>query len=84
MIEAINPMGALPPVAGRQPMSRHLLMATQQLSITLDEELVAFIDQQGSNRSAAIAEAVRRWRDELWQDEVNRAYAEQPATACQR
>lgn len=52
-------------------------MATQQLSITLEQELVAFLDQQGSNRSAAIAEAVRRWRDDLWQADVNRAYAQE-------
>lgn len=52
-------------------------MPSQQLSITLDEDLVAFIDQQGTNRSAAIAEAVRCWRDQLWLDEVNRAYDEE-------
>jgi hypothetical protein len=49
-------------------------MPSQQLSITLDEDLVAFIDQQGSNRSAAIAEAVRCWRDQQWLEEVNQAY----------
>jgi hypothetical protein len=49
-------------------------MPSQQLSITLDEDLVAFLDQQGSNRSAAIAEAVRCWRDQQWLDEVNQAY----------
>lgn len=54
-------------------------MPSQQLSITLDEQLVAFLDQQGSNRSASIAEAVRRWRDEQWLQEVNRAYAEETA-----
>lgn len=61
-------------------------MASQQLSISLDSELVAFLDQQvarrqaeqqGSkaNRSAAIAEAVRRWRDQVWQQELEQAYA---------
>ncbi|MEB3209471.1 MAG: ribbon-helix-helix domain-containing protein [Synechococcus sp.] len=49
-------------------------MPSQQLSITLDEDLVAFIDQQGSNRSAAIAEAVRCWRDQLWLELVYQAY----------
>jgi Arc/MetJ-type ribon-helix-helix transcriptional regulator len=52
-------------------------MPSQQLSITLDEDLVAFIDQQGSNRSAAIAEAVRCWRDQLWRDEVSQAYEQE-------
>jgi Arc/MetJ-type ribon-helix-helix transcriptional regulator len=52
-------------------------MASQQLSITLDEDLAAFIDQQGSNRSAAIAEALRRWRDQRWLEEVNPAYEQE-------
>jgi Arc/MetJ-type ribon-helix-helix transcriptional regulator len=52
-------------------------MPSLQLSITLDDQLVAFLDQQGSNRSAAVAEAVRRWRDEQWLEQVNRAYAEE-------
>jgi hypothetical protein len=41
-------------------------MASHQLSITVDEDLVACIDQQGSNRSAAIAEAGGCWRDQRW------------------
>jgi metal-responsive CopG/Arc/MetJ family transcriptional regulator len=52
-------------------------MPSQQLSITLDGDLVAFIDQQGSKRSAAIAEAVRSWRDQLWRDEVSQAYEQE-------
>jgi metal-responsive CopG/Arc/MetJ family transcriptional regulator len=32
-------------------------MTARQISITLDEELLAFLDRSGSNRSAAIAEA---------------------------
>lgn len=54
-------------------------MPSLQLSITLDEQLVAFLDQQGSNRSAGVAEALRRWRDEQWLEQVNRAYAEEAA-----
>ena len=66
------------------PTTRHsAAMPSLQLSITLDDQLVAFLDQQGSNRSAAVAEAVRRWRDEQWLEQVNLAYAEEayPGTA---
>jgi hypothetical protein len=52
-------------------------MPSLQLSITLDQQLVAFLDQQGSNRSAAVAEAVLRWRDEQWLEQLNPAYAEE-------
>jgi metal-responsive CopG/Arc/MetJ family transcriptional regulator len=52
-------------------------MASLQLSITLEEDLVAFIDQQGSNRSAAIAEAVRCWRDQRWLEQVSQAYEQE-------
>ena len=54
-------------------------MPCLQLSITLEEQLVAFLDQQGGNRLAAVAETERRWRDEQWLNQVNRAYAEEAA-----
>ncbi|MEI7951636.1 MAG: ribbon-helix-helix domain-containing protein [Synechococcaceae cyanobacterium ELA182] len=50
-------------------------MAVRQISITLDEELLQFLDQSGGNRSAAIAEAVRHWRDQQWQHRLAEAYA---------
>jgi len=51
-------------------------MASRQISITLDEELLQFLDQWGTNRSAAIAEAVRQWRDLQWQRQLAQAYAD--------
>ena len=45
-------------------------MAVRQISITLDEELLQFLDQSGGNRSAAITEAVRHWRDHEWQRSI--------------
>ena len=52
-----------------------MAMAARQISISLDEELLEFLDQAGSNRSAAIAEAVRHWRDQQWQRSLAEAYA---------
>lgn len=50
-------------------------MAARQIFNTLDEELLKFLDQSGPNRSAAIAEAVRQWRDQQWQPLLVEAYA---------
>jgi len=52
-----------------------MAVAVRQISITLDEELLQFLDQSGGNRSAAIAEAVRHWRDQQWQHRLAEAYA---------
>jgi Arc/MetJ-type ribon-helix-helix transcriptional regulator len=60
--------------ADRFPISFSMAMVARQISITLDEELLAFLDQSGSNRSAAIAEAVRQWRDHQWQRHLAEAY----------
>ena len=49
-------------------------MAVRQISITLDEELLQFLDQSGGNRSAAITEAVRHCRDQEWQRSIAEAY----------
>ena len=50
-------------------------MAVRQISITLDEELLQFLDQSGGNRSAAITDAVRHWRDQEWQRSIAEGYA---------
>ena len=39
-----------------------MVMAVRQISITLDEELLRFLDEWGYC-SASVAEAVRQWRD---------------------
>jgi len=36
-------------------------MATRSISISLDEELLAALDAQGGNRSAAVTEAIQLW-----------------------
>ena len=41
-------------------------MAVLQISITLDEERLRFLEEWGGNRSAAVAEAVPQWRDQHW------------------
>jgi hypothetical protein len=50
-------------------------VAVRQISIPLDEELVQFLDQSGGNRSAAITQAVRHWRDHEWQRSIAEGYA---------
>jgi Arc/MetJ-type ribon-helix-helix transcriptional regulator len=47
-------------------------VAVRQIWITLDEELLEFLDQSDGNRSAAITQAVRHWRDQ----ELRRSIAE--------
>jgi hypothetical protein len=56
-------------------ISFSMAMAARQISITLDEELLEFLDRSGSNRSAAVAEAVSQWRDLQWQRHLVEAYA---------
>ena len=55
-------------------ISFYMAMVARQISITLDDELLEFVDRSGSNRSAAIAEAVRQWRDLQWQRRLGEAY----------
>lgn len=50
-------------------------MATRQVSVTIDEELLAFVDRHSSNRSAAIAAALRLWQDQLWQQQMESEFA---------
>jgi post-segregation antitoxin (ccd killing protein) len=52
-----------------------MALAVRQISITLEEDLLQCLDQWGGNRSAAIAEAVRQWRDQQWQRSLAEAYA---------
>jgi len=50
-------------------------VAARQISITLEEDLVRFLDACGSNRSAAVAAALKAWRDRQWQNQLAAAYA---------
>jgi Arc/MetJ-type ribon-helix-helix transcriptional regulator len=53
-----------------------IAMATRQISVTLEEDLVRFLDETTNNRSAAISEALEQWRDLQWQRRLSAAYAE--------
>jgi metal-responsive CopG/Arc/MetJ family transcriptional regulator len=50
-------------------------MATRQVSVTIDEDLLAFVDQHSQNRSAAITEALRLWQDRLWQQQMEAEFS---------
>ncbi|WP_338440929.1 ribbon-helix-helix domain-containing protein [Synechococcus elongatus IITB4] len=50
-------------------------MATRQVSVTIDEELLDFVDRHSNNRSAAIAAALRLWQDHLWQQQMEAEFA---------
>ena len=51
------------------------VVAVRQIWITLDEELLQFLDHSDGNRSVAITEAVRHWRDQEWQRSIAEGYA---------
>jgi Arc/MetJ-type ribon-helix-helix transcriptional regulator len=57
-------------------MVKVTVMATRQISVTLEEGLVRFLDETTNNRSAAISEALEQWRDLQWQRRLFAAYAE--------
>jgi metal-responsive CopG/Arc/MetJ family transcriptional regulator len=57
-------------------MVKVIAMATRQISVTLEEGLVHFLDETTNNRSAAISEALEQWRDRQWQRRLSGAYAE--------
>jgi len=57
-------------------MVKVIAMATRQISVTLEEDLVRFLDETTTNRSAAISEALEQWRDLQWQLRLSAAYAE--------
>jgi mRNA-degrading endonuclease toxin of MazEF toxin-antitoxin module len=57
-------------------MVKVIAMATRQISVTLEEDLVRFLDETTNNRSAAISEALEQWRDLQWQRRLSAAYAE--------
>ena len=50
-------------------------VAVRQIWITLDEELLEFLDQSDGNRSAAITQAVRHWRDQELRRSIAEGYA---------
>lgn len=50
-------------------------VAARQISITLEEDLVRFLDACGGSRCAAVAAALRDWRDRQWQSQLADAYA---------
>lgn len=50
---------------------------TRKISITLDDEIVRFIDAQGSNRSKVINEFLTKIKQEQLQSELKAAYIDQ-------
>jgi len=50
---------------------------TKKISITLDDEIVQFIDAQGSNRSKIINEFLTKIKQEQLQNELKAAYIDQ-------
>ncbi len=52
-------------------------MMTAKISITLDDEIVNFIDSQGSNRSKTINSLLTKVRQEQLKAELKAAYIDQ-------
>lgn len=50
-------------------------MADRQVLVTIDEELIAFIDRHSNNCSDAIAAALRLWQDHLGQQQMEAEFA---------
>ena len=50
---------------------------TVKISITLDDEIVRFIDAQGSNRSKTINQLLTKIKQEQLQKELKEAYIDQ-------
>ena len=50
-------------------------VANRSISISLDEELLAQLDAQGSNRSALVSQALSEWLARRRIDALNTAYA---------
>lgn len=51
-------------------------MANRSISISLDEQLLAELDAQGSNRSALVSEALELWLARRRVEALNQAYAD--------
>jgi metal-responsive CopG/Arc/MetJ family transcriptional regulator len=51
-------------------------MATRSISISLDEELLAALDAQGGNRSAAVTEAIQLWLRRREWERLKQAYGQ--------
>ena len=48
----------------------------KKVSVSIDSELLTFIDKRTANRSEAINEALQQWRKQKLQAEINNAYAQ--------
>jgi Arc/MetJ-type ribon-helix-helix transcriptional regulator len=51
------------------------MAARQKISISIDSDLLTFIDRHATNRSEVINEALKKWRNEKLQAEIDNAYA---------
>ncbi|MDJ0689840.1 MAG: hypothetical protein QNJ41_15165 [Xenococcaceae cyanobacterium MO_188.B32] len=52
------------------------MASRQKVSVSIDSELLAFIDQKTHNRSEVINEALAQWRKQKLQAEIDEAYAQ--------
>ena len=59
-------------IANRNPVNT---VANRSISISLEEELLAQLDAQGSNRSALVSQALSEWLARRRIDALNTAYA---------
>ena len=55
---------------------------TTKISITLDDEIIEFIDSQGSNRSKIINSLLTQAKQEKLQAELKAAYIDQADKLC--
>jgi metal-responsive CopG/Arc/MetJ family transcriptional regulator len=51
-------------------------MATRSISISLDADLLAALDAQGGNRSAAVTEAIQLWLRRRELERLQQAYGQ--------
>jgi metal-responsive CopG/Arc/MetJ family transcriptional regulator len=51
-------------------------MGTRSISVSLDEELLAALDAQGGNRSAAVTEAIQLWLRRREWERLQQAYGQ--------
>lgn len=51
------------------------MAARQKVSVSIDSDLLNFIDRHATNRSKVINEALKKWRNEKLLMEIDNAYA---------
>ena len=52
------------------------MSSRRKVSVSVDSELLSFIDERTDNRSEAINEALQQWRKQKLVSEIDEAYAQ--------